>query len=58
MISQYLSWLTCLLVCVSGSGYKGHMETLAPAVMELAKLEKRVQTSFIELKYKKKYQQR
>ncbi|WAR11422.1 DDX1-like protein, partial [Mya arenaria] len=34
---------------------KGHVETLAPAVMELAKLEKRVQTSFIDLKYKKKF---
>ncbi|XP_052816444.1 ATP-dependent RNA helicase DDX1-like [Mya arenaria] len=39
----------------AGSGYKGHVETLAPAVMELAKLEKRVQTSFIDLKYKKKF---
>ncbi|KAL4234932.1 ATP-dependent RNA helicase ddx1 [Mactra antiquata] len=41
-----------------GSGYKGHVESLAPAVMELAKLEKRVQTSFIDLKYKKKFSQR
>lgn len=39
----------------TGSGYKGHVETLAPAVMELAKLEKRVQTSFIDLKYRKKF---
>lgn len=38
-----------------GSAYKGHVESLAPAVMELAKLEKRVQTSYIDLKYKKKF---
>ena len=47
-----------IIVCnflITGSIYKGHVETLAPAVMELAKLEKRVQTSFIDLKYKKKF---
>lgn len=43
---------------LGGSGYKGHVESLAPAVMELAKLEKKVQTSFIDLKYRKKFLQR
>ena len=43
---------------ITGSLYKGHVDTLAPAVMELAKLERKVQTSFIDLKYKKKFSQR
>ena len=47
--------ITCMSFLITGSLYKGHVETLAPAVMELAKLEKRVQTSFIDLKYKKKF---
>ncbi|XP_052229582.1 ATP-dependent RNA helicase DDX1-like isoform X2 [Dreissena polymorpha] len=37
----------------TGSGYEGHVATLAPAVMELARLEKHAQTSYINLKYKK-----
>lgn len=42
----------------AGGTYKGHVESLAPAVKELAELEKRAQTSFIEMKYKKKFMSR
>uniref|UniRef100_A0A0B7AKG3 ATP-dependent RNA helicase n=1 Tax=Arion vulgaris TaxID=1028688 RepID=A0A0B7AKG3_9EUPU len=38
-----------------GSLYKGHIEFLAPTVAELAQLEKKAQTTFIDLKYKKKF---
>lgn len=41
-----------------GSMYQGHVAQLAPTVSELAKLEKMAQTSFIELKYKKKFASR
>ncbi|PVD20486.1 hypothetical protein C0Q70_18642 [Pomacea canaliculata] len=41
-----------------GSLYKGHVEFLAPTVSELAQLEKAAQTSFIDLKYKKKFARR
>lgn len=37
----------------TGGTYQGHVASLAPAVKELAELEKRAQTSFIDLKYKK-----
>ncbi|XP_005093572.1 ATP-dependent RNA helicase DDX1 [Aplysia californica] len=37
-----------------GSAYKGHVEFLAPTVSELAQLEKKAQTTFIDLKFKKK----
>lgn len=43
---------------VSGGTYKGHIATLAPTVKELAELEKRAQTSFIDLQYKKKFMTR
>ncbi|XP_076109926.1 ATP-dependent RNA helicase DDX1-like [Mytilus galloprovincialis] len=43
---------------VGGGSYKGHIETLAPSVKELAELEKRAQTSFIDLKYRKKFMTR
>ena len=36
------------------SSYKGHVEFLAPTVSELSHLEKKAQTTFIDLKYKKK----
>ncbi|KAL3860213.1 hypothetical protein ACJMK2_010369 [Sinanodonta woodiana] len=39
----------------TGSMYKGHVDTLAPAVAELVKLEKLAQSSFIDLKYRKKF---
>lgn len=42
----------------TGSGYKGHVEFLAPTVAELATLEKRAQSSFINLRYKKPFQKR
>ncbi|KAL5021782.1 hypothetical protein ScPMuIL_000937, partial [Solemya velum] len=35
--------------------YQGHVAFLAPTVKELAQLETKAQTSFIELKYKKKF---
>lgn len=38
-----------------GSLYKGHVEFLAPAVSDLAQLEKRAQSSFINLKYRKPF---
>ncbi|ELU11795.1 hypothetical protein CAPTEDRAFT_169026 [Capitella teleta] len=38
-----------------GSGYKGHVDILAPAVKDLADLEKRAQSSFINLMYKKPF---
>ncbi|XP_059141083.1 ATP-dependent RNA helicase DDX1-like isoform X2 [Physella acuta] len=41
-----------------GSMYKGHVEFLAPTVAELAQLEKKAQTTFIDLKYKKKFANR
>ena len=44
----------CIL-CVAGGGYKGHVETLAPAVQELADLEKRAQSSYISLLYGKPF---
>ncbi|XP_062591227.1 ATP-dependent RNA helicase DDX1-like, partial [Saccostrea cucullata] len=37
----------------TGGTYIGHAASLAPAVKELADLEKRAQTSFIDLKYRK-----
>ena len=43
---------------VSGSGYKGHVEQLAPTVKELASLEKQAQTSFLNLKFKKPFMMR
>ncbi|XP_074644951.1 ATP-dependent RNA helicase DDX1-like [Tubulanus polymorphus] len=39
----------------TGSGYKGHVEMLAPTVAELATLESRAQISFLNLKYKKSF---
>ena len=42
------------VVC-AGSGYKGHVEVLAPAVQELAALEKRAQSSFLNLMYNKPF---
>ncbi|ESO81968.1 hypothetical protein LOTGIDRAFT_135662 [Lottia gigantea] len=39
-----------------GSVYQGHVQFLAPTVSELASLEKKAQTSFIDLKYKKRLQ--
>lgn len=41
-----------------GSMYQGHVAQLAPTVSELAKLETMAQTSFIDLKYKKKFASR
>ncbi|CAH1779368.1 unnamed protein product [Owenia fusiformis] len=41
-----------------GSGYKGHVEFLAPTVKELAELEKQAQSSFIHLKFKKPFHKR
>ncbi|KAK2162971.1 hypothetical protein LSH36_88g00023 [Paralvinella palmiformis] len=38
-----------------GSGYKGHVDILAPAVKDLTQLEKRAQTSFINFKYLKPF---
>ncbi|CAL1532900.1 unnamed protein product [Lymnaea stagnalis] len=38
-----------------GSMFKGHVEFLAPTVAELAQLEKKAQTTFIDLKYRKKF---
>ncbi|RUS75832.1 hypothetical protein EGW08_016401 [Elysia chlorotica] len=38
-----------------GSVYKGHVDFLAPTVSELAQLEKKAQTTFIDLKYKRKF---
>ncbi|CAG5135712.1 unnamed protein product, partial [Candidula unifasciata] len=38
-----------------GSVYKGHIDLLAPTVAELTQLEKKAQTTFIDLKYKKKF---
>lgn len=43
---------------LGGSAYQGHIASLAPAVKELAELEKRAQTSFIDLKYRKKFMSR
>ncbi|KAL8593071.1 ATP-dependent RNA helicase ddx1 [Nucella lapillus] len=42
----------------AGSLYKGHVAFLAPTVLELAQLEKLAQTSFIDLKFKKKFARR
>ncbi|KAK6184601.1 hypothetical protein SNE40_007044 [Patella caerulea] len=39
-----------------GSAYQGHVQFLAPTVSELAQLEKKAQTSYIDLKYKKRLQ--
>lgn len=39
----------------AGSGYKGHVEMLAPAVKELAELEKKAQSSYINLFYFKPF---
>ena len=39
----------------AGSGYKGHVEMLAPAVKELAGLARQAQTSFIQFKYLKPF---
>ncbi|XP_067652887.1 ATP-dependent RNA helicase DDX1-like isoform X2 [Haliotis asinina] len=39
----------------SGSAYHGHVQFLAPTVAELAQLEKRAQSSFIDMKFKKKF---
>lgn len=39
----------------AGSGYKGHIELLAPAVKELADLEKKAQSSYINLFYLKPF---
>lgn len=47
-----------LAACVAGSGYKGHVEQLAPTVKELASLEKQAQTSFLSLKFKKPFMTR
>ena len=52
---QRLHHYRCDSDSVAGSGYKGHVEFLAPTVKELAQLEKSAQTSFIDLKYKKKF---
>lgn len=38
-----------------GSMYKGHVESLAPAVKELGQLEKRAQSSYINLMYMKPF---
>ncbi|GFR65853.1 ATP-dependent RNA helicase DDX1 [Elysia marginata] len=38
-----------------GSIYKGHVDFLAPTVFELAQLEKKAQTTFIDLKFKRKF---
>lgn len=38
-----------------GSIYKGHVDFLAPTVSELAQLEKKAQTTFIDLKFKRKF---
>ncbi|XP_041375117.1 ATP-dependent RNA helicase DDX1-like [Gigantopelta aegis] len=38
-----------------GNMYQGHVQILAPTVSELAQLEKRAQSSFIDLKYRKKF---
>lgn len=50
--------IVCLLFLFAGSVYKGHVEFLAPTVAELAQLEKAAQTSFIDLKFKKKFARR
>lgn len=42
----------------TGSMYRGHVAQLAPTVSELAILEKRAQTSFIDLKYNRKFASR
>ncbi|GAB1597636.1 ATP-dependent RNA helicase DDX1-like [Argonauta hians] len=42
----------------TGSTYKGHVAQLAPTVSELSILEKRVQSSFIDLKYNRKFASR
>ncbi|XP_021364421.1 ATP-dependent RNA helicase DDX1-like [Mizuhopecten yessoensis] len=42
----------------AGSSYQGHVDSLAPAVKELADLEKRAQTSFIDLKNNKRFMTR
>ena len=39
----------------TGGGYKGHVETLAPAVKELAALETRAQSSYLNLLYNKPF---
>jgi len=44
-----------LSVFVAGSGYKGHVETLAPAVKQLATLEQRAQSSYLNLVYNKPF---
>ena len=40
---------------ISGSNYKDHVESMAPVVSELARLEQKAQTSFLQLKYAKVY---
>jgi len=45
----------CVACCGAGSGYKGHVETLAPAVKHLAALEKRAQSSYLNLVYNKPF---
>ncbi|CAD5125089.1 DgyrCDS13330 [Dimorphilus gyrociliatus] len=40
---------------VGGGTYKGHVDILAPAVQELANLEKRAQTSFLSFAHEKPF---
>ena len=42
----------------AGPAYKGHVETLAPVVKELAELEKRTQSSYLNLHYNKPFTKR
>ena len=49
-------YLTDMLICVlTGSGYKGHVDILAPAARELHDLEKRAQSSFLNLYHNKPF---
>jgi len=50
--ASYNIWRWCV---GAGSGYKGHVESLAPAVKQLAALEKRAQSSYLNLIYNKPF---
>jgi len=42
----------------TGSGYKGHIDILAPAAQELAAMEKKAQGYFLTMKYDKPFLKR
>jgi len=52
MLNLFSDVLCC---AIAGSGYKGHVESLAPAVKQLAALEKRAQSSYLNLIHNKPF---